>query len=106
MAGKLPTWQEAVVAAAGAVTSFVSAGQALAGMWDVINDPDMSPWEKISSIFSTLATIIPSLMMSWKALTDAKFLDTTATTLNTLAEKANEKAKKKNKDTTKQLADA
>ena len=86
---KLPSWQEQVVAAASAVSSLTMAFTALGGIWDTLKDPDMSAWEKISSVFTTLASVIPALVMTWKTLSEAKIKDTIITALDTAATWAN-----------------
>ena len=94
MSVALPSWQEAVVAAAGALTSFVAAGQALAGMWDVINDPEIGTWEKIGTIFSTLATTLGSLAMAFKALNDSMLVEVlTKGMLDAVSKKVNKTTK-------------
>jgi hypothetical protein len=67
-------------------------------MWDVINDPDMSPWEKIGTIFSTLATVIPSLVMAFKSLQDTMGVDILIKAMDTAVTKANTEATEENSD--------
>jgi hypothetical protein len=86
---KLPAWQDQVVAAASAVSSFSMALTALSGIWDTLQDPDLTVWEKLGTVFTTLATVVPALVMTWKTLSEAKIKDTIVTALDTAATWAN-----------------
>lgn len=93
---QLPTWQNAVVSAAGAVTAFFSSLNALKGMWDSINNPDMSAWEKVTTVFMTLGSVIPGVIMAIKGVTDAKIKDIFVNGVHALSEKADAEAQEKN----------
>lgn len=107
---KLPAWQDQVVAAASAVSSFSMALTALGGIWDTLQDPDLTVWEKLGTVFTTLATVVPALVMTWKTLSEAKIKDTIVTALDTAATWANVDATKAEADanreaTTTQIAE-
>mgnify|MGYP002519029303 CR=1 FL=1 len=98
---KLPDWQDSVVNAATAVTSFASALSALGGIWDTLNDPDLSGWEKLTTVFTTLLSVVPGVMMGFKSLQDSKIKDVAINALNTASEKILAKAKKDTADASK-----
>lgn len=103
---KLKPWQDQLVACASAVSAVSSALSALGGLWNTYADPDLSVWEKITTTFTTLGTVIPMVVMAWKALSDAKVFDTIVTGINTAASWANAEAKEGEADANKDAAEA
>lgn len=93
--GKQKSWADSLVSTASAVMSFSSALSMLGSMWDTLQDPDASGWEKLGSVFSTLAMVIPMLITGWKSLQEAKIKDTIVNALNTASEKILEHQKRK-----------
>ena len=91
---ELPPWQDQLVSAASAVSSLSMALSALKGMWDTLSNPDLTFWEKLGTIFTTLGSVIPALVMTWKSLSDSKIKDAISTALDTAATWANVDAKK------------
>jgi hypothetical protein len=76
-----------------AVSSLSMAMSALGGILDVLKDPEMSGWEKFTTVLTTLATTIPGVIMGISALQDAKIKDVVVNTANTISEKLLAKAK-------------
>ena len=103
---KTAAWQDQLVAAAGAVSSLSMAFSSLKGLWNTLQDPDMSAWEKVGTVFTTLGTVIPALVMTWGALKDAKVADTIETWLNTAASWANAASKEAEADANLKAAGA
>jgi hypothetical protein len=40
----------------------------MGGMWDTLQDPDLSGWEKFTYIMTTLGMLIPTLVTAWTSL--------------------------------------
>ena len=58
----------------------------LRGIWDTLENPDMSGWEKFISILGTAAFIIPSIITSIQGVTAMLGAQTAATTAATVAQ--------------------
>jgi TP901 family phage tail tape measure protein len=81
-------WSDGLVKAAQGVTSLMFAFNSLSSIINTVKDPDMSAWEKTTSIMMSLSMAIPSLITGLTALKDAH-LKTTATTIaHNIAESA------------------
>ena len=57
----------------------------LAGIFDVLNNEDMTFWEKLLSITTALGMAIPMLITGWKSLTAIEWKNTAGKALNALA---------------------
>ena len=79
-------WAKGLTGLATAAASVVAAFGAGAQLVDVWSNPDASGWEKLTATMSTLLTIIPSLVIAWKALKDAKAKDLIVTTASSAAD--------------------
>ena len=90
----LNNWQSALVSTVGAISALSMSLQTLGGLWDTLTDPNVSGWEKFTTVVSTLLTVIPGVIISFKQLKDAEVISTSVKTLNTLATKLSIKAKK------------
>jgi hypothetical protein len=66
--GNQRTWADDLVASTQVVFSFSSALSMLGGITDTLQDPDMSGWEKFTSILTTLTMLIPTLLSLWTSL--------------------------------------
>ena len=102
----IPAWQDSIVNAATAVSAFSMALSAMGGIWDTIKDPDMSGWEKFTTVLTTLVTVIPGVVMGIKALQEAKIKDTIVNALNIASEKILAKAKDNTAAASKRAAKA
>ena len=98
--GKQKEWSDVLVESANVALSAASAINMLGGMFDTLSDPDVSGWEKFTTILMTLGTVVPMLISAWKGLktiieseTLAKIANTIATWANVVAEKALNKEK-------------
>lgn len=105
-AAGLKPWQDQLVACASAVSAAFSALSALGGLLDTYADPDLSVWEKITTTFTTLGTVIPMVVMAWKALSNAKVFDTIVTGINTAASWANAESKEGEAEANRDAAEA
>lgn len=77
-----------------AATSFTSVLSSLSGLWNTLQNPDTSGWEKVVSVFSVLASTVYSVTSMIKSLREIKELSSIL--LNTIAIKLNTKARKEN----------
>ena len=87
--------------------SFSMGLSALSSAWDTIQNPDLSGWEKFTSIAMSLSMGLPALLSGLKSITTAaKALGTSMSAesvlsaMNTAATKANTAAKNENADST------
>jgi hypothetical protein len=55
------------------------------GIIDVLNNEDMTFWEKLLSIITSLSMTIPMLITGWKALTEIEFTNTLGKIANAAA---------------------
>ena len=83
--GKIKTWADDIVTAATSVTGFVSALNMIGGMMDTLKDPDVSGWEKFTTVLMTLGMVIPTLVTAWNALKTVISSETLVKVANTLA---------------------
>lgn len=92
--GEQQTWSDTLVASANAAMSFASALSMVGGMWDTLRNPDLSGWQKFTTVLTTLGMLIPTLITAWnsfqtllKSETVAKLKNVAATIAQTIAEK-------------------
>jgi hypothetical protein len=64
----------------------------LSSVMDTISNPDMSGWEKFTSITLSLSMAVPMLINGWKSLNSVINMETITIGLNTIAKKLNEHA--------------
>lgn len=69
--GKIKTWADSLVSFANGALSIVSALQMVGGIVDTIENPDMSAWEKVLSIGSSVLMMVTMLIPTFTALIDA-----------------------------------
>lgn len=69
--GKIKTWADSLVSFANGALSIVSALQMVGGIVDTIENPDMSAWEKVLSIGSSILMMVTMLIPTFTALIDA-----------------------------------
>lgn len=65
------TWSERLVEGTNAVFSLTSALNMMESIWDTLNNPDMSGWEKFISVLSTTAMMIPTVINGANSLQKA-----------------------------------
>lgn len=106
--GAQKTWADIVVESANLVFSAAMAFQMLGSAFDTLQDPDVSGWEKLSTILMTLGMTIPMLVSAWSTLkslisaeTVSKIANVAATIAQVGAEKALNKEKGLSHETTK-----
>lgn len=81
-------WSDGLVKAGQGIASLIFSVQSLASVMDTINDPDMSAWEKTTTIFMSLTTAIPALAAGIIALKDAHLIATAKAMAHNIAESA------------------
>ena len=69
--GKVKTWADSLVSFANGALSIVSALQMVGGIVDTIENPDMSAWEKVLSIGSSVFMMVTMLVPTFTALMGA-----------------------------------
>lgn len=69
--GKIKTWADSLVSFANGALSIVSALQMVGGIVDTLENPDMSTWEKVLSIGSSILMMTTMLVPTFTALTGA-----------------------------------
>lgn len=74
-----------IVAFAQGLGSISMALSSFKGIIDVLNNEDMTFWEKLLSIITSLSMTIPMLITGWKALTEIEFTNTLGKIANALA---------------------
>ena len=98
-------WSDIVVEGANVAFSAAMSFQMLSSMIDTLNSPDVSGWEKFSSVLMTLGMTIPMLISVWGTLkslisaeTVAKIANVAATIAQTYAERSLKNAKNDSAD--------
>lgn len=81
-------WSDGLVKAAQGVTSLMFAFNSLSSIINTVKDPDMSAWEKTTSIMMSLSMAIPSIIMGFTALKEAHLKTTAVTIAHNIAESA------------------
>ena len=106
--GAQQSWSDTLVAGASVAMSFASALSMIGGMWDTLQNPDLSGWQKFTTILTTLGMLIPTLITTWSALqtlikseTFEKIKNVAATIAQTIAEKKLNNEKNKGTTATK-----
>ena len=66
--GAQKTWADMLVTGVTAATAAASAVSLLSGMIDTLNNPDVSGWEKFTTVLTTLSMLIPTLITLWSSL--------------------------------------
>lgn len=61
-------WAEVSMSVVSSVMSVVSAVQMLGSLFDTLSDPDMSTWEKITTAFTTIFSVVMMLVPAFAAL--------------------------------------
>lgn len=69
--GKVKTWADSLVSFANGALSIVSALQMVGGIVDTLENPDMSTWEKVLSIGSSVLMMVTMLVPTFTALIGA-----------------------------------
>jgi oligoendopeptidase F len=87
---------ESIVHLAQGITGLVSAFSMLNNVWQILKDPDVSGWEKFTTVIMSLASFIPTVVSAIKGLKDARIIETMETIGNTIATITNTKAKERN----------
>jgi hypothetical protein len=89
------------VAGAQALTSFVSVCTAAASIWETLNNPDLTGWEKfkqtltgVSSMVISIISLMSSAAKAFEILGDGKAKDTIVNMMNLASEVLLAKAKK------------
>ena len=90
-----PSLGSTFITLAQTISSLTMAFNNLKGIWDTWNNDDMSFGEKLLSTFTSLGMVLPTLITSMKALSQARVKDSIITALNAAAEHKLAKAKKK-----------
>ena len=100
--GAQKDWSTALVAGAQAAMSAAMMINSLRGAINTLKDPDISGWEKFTSVLMSLGMTIPGLVSIWKSLktvinaeTIAKVLNTAVTMKSVKANLANANAKRR-----------
>ena len=111
--GAIHDWATGVTAAASTALSFVSILNSAKGAFDALTNPDLSGWEKFTSVLSSLAMIVmmtvsvmESLGKAIKGLQKAQVKKTLTTIASAAAEWLDAEATKKNAKTKLQKAAA
>ena len=102
-------WADMLVTSANFALSAASAINMLQGAFDTLADPDVSGWEKFTTILTTLGMLIPTLISLWTSFktllsqeTIAKLANAGATIAQVAAERALNKEKGIGSDITKE----
>ena len=69
--GKIKTWADSLVSFANGALSIVSALQMVGGIVDTLENPDMSAWEKVLSIGSSVLMMVTMLIPTFTTLMGA-----------------------------------
>lgn len=69
--GKIKTWADSLVSFANGALSIISALQMVGGIVDTLENPDMSAWEKVLSIGSSVLMMVTMLIPTFTALIGA-----------------------------------
>jgi hypothetical protein len=74
--------------------SVSSAISMLQSAWDTLSDPETTAWERLSTVFTTIAMVIPTLIMAWKSMSEVLNKETLATMASAIAKLFKAKASK------------
>ena len=106
--GAQQSWSDTLVAGANAAMSFASALSMIGGIWDTLQNPDLSGWQKFTTVLTTLGMLIPTLITTWESLqklikseTFEKIKNVAATIAQTIAERKLNKEKGEGTEKTK-----
>ena len=89
-----PSVADSIVHLAQAGTALLSAINAIKGMWETIQNPDLSFIEKLASVMTTIVTVSMLLSRAKMVETGKSIVNTAATIAETVAKMANAKASK------------
>lgn len=103
---KTEVWQTRIVSLSSALLDFGSVVSMAGNVLDTIKDPDISGWEKFTTILTTMPMLIIEVISGFKAIKDAKVLDTTVNMLNWASEKVLAQQKLKTADASNKNAKA
>ena len=70
-------WSQSLVLAAQGISSTLAGLSSLSAAWATLNNPDMSGWEKVTSIFMSLTTALPMLIGGMEALNKSQIISNT-----------------------------
>ena len=90
------SWSKNLVTIAQGVSGLCFALNAFKGIWDTLNNSEMTVWEKMLSVFSSLSMVVIMMSNAMKGLKLLVQADTIATGINTVAKLLNWAATKKN----------
>lgn len=97
--GAQASWADIMVNTANAAMSAASAINMLGTMFDTLSDPDVSGWEKFTTILTTLSMLIPTMISLWGTFKTLLGQETIAKIANVAATIAQAAAEKKLNDT-------
>ena len=81
--GAQKSWSDTFIESVNAATSLASALSMIGGIWDTLQDPELSGWQKFITVLTTLGMLIPSIMMAFNSL-DAVFNHNLTTMLSSI----------------------
>lgn len=88
------------------ITSATTALASFQGIWSTLTNPDLSGWEKFTTVLMSIGTVVGSVISAISALQQVQFKQMGITIKNTAADIANALAKKINTKLTKENTDA
>jgi hypothetical protein len=83
--GVQKSWADTLIAGANAAMAASSAISMLSGVVDTLNNPDLSGWEKFTTILTTVSMLIPTIITVWTSLKTIINKETIALIANTAA---------------------
>lgn len=85
--GNMQSFADGIVGAANGIASLAFGLQSFGAIWDALENPDMTAWEKVTSILTTVGFAIPSIISGFSSLTTAMeiFKNANITSLPSLA---------------------
>lgn len=106
-------YADGIVAGAQALTSFVSVCTAAASIWETLNDPDLTGWERfkqtltgVSSMVMSIISLMSSAAKAFEVLGNGKAKDTIINMMNLASEVLLAKAKKNTEKASLDAAEA
>ena len=88
------------------ITSATTALTSFQGIWNTLTNPDLSGWEKFTTVLMSIGTVVGSVISAINALQQVQFKQMGITIKNTAADIANALAKKINTKFTKENTQA
>lgn len=82
-----PDFANGVTQATQGISQLTSAFTAFGTVWNTINNPDLSTWEKLTGVITSLTMAVPMLVAGFNSLVIAKVGDTGATVAQIVAQK-------------------